>query len=163
MFPNQKNVIAFYGNPNGKNGLPSSKWERENLVLVPIPWRTVAAWDTSLVIKSARVHRGCAGSLSRVLNAIWIASGKDQKQIQAWGMHLFGGGYNFRLVRGGSSLSMHSFGCAVDFDPARNGLGDSTPNFAKIPQVLKAFKDEGWTWGGEWTRADGMHWQAASV
>lgn len=163
MFPHQSNVIAFYGDPRGRNGQPSKKWEAENLVLVGTPWRMVAAWDTKAVIRGVRIHRGCADSLARVFKAIWVAAGKDQATIEKWGMHLLGGGYNFRLMRGSNQLSMHSWGCAVDFDPARNGLGDSTPNFANIPQVLKAFADEGWTWGGRWARPDGMHWQAANI
>lgn len=163
MFPKQSNVDAFYGNPRGKNGQPSAKWERQNLVIVKSPWRMVLAWDVTARVSGVRIHRNCAESLARVLAAIWIASGKNQATIEKWGMHLLGGGYNFRLMRGSNQLSMHSWGCAVDFNPAENGLGDSTPAFAKIPQVLKAFADEGWTWGGNWDRADGMHWQAARI
>jgi hypothetical protein len=46
---------------------------------------------------------------------------------------------------------------------------DRTPRFAEFPEVLKAFADEGWRWGGDWNgngssaderMADGMHWQA---
>ena len=163
MFPHQNNVDAFYGNPRGKLGQPSSKWEKENLVIVKSPWKMVLAWDKTTRASGVRVHKKCADSLARVLQAIWLASGKNQATIEKWGMHLLGGGYNFRLMRGSNQLSMHSWGCAVDFDPERNGLGDSTPHFANVPQVLKAFNDEGWTWGGKWTRADGMHWQAANI
>lgn len=162
-FPKQSNVTAFYGDPRGKNGQPSSQWEKANLVTVPVPWRMVLAWDTTAVARGIRIHKKCAESLARVINAVWLASGKNQATIEKWGMHLLGGGYNFRLMRGSNQLSMHSWGCAVDFDPERNGLGDSTPNFANIPQVLKAFADEGWTWGGRWARPDGMHWQAADI
>lgn len=102
-------------------------------------------------------------SLSSVLGAIWDAAGRNQAKINEWGMNLDGGGYNFRLMRGSTRLSMHSWGCAVDFDPARNGFGDSTPNFENYPAVLSAFAAECWTWGGQWTRADGMHWQAADI
>ncbi|MGY3916723.1 M15 family metallopeptidase [Aeromonas australiensis] len=66
-------------------------------------------------------------------------------------------------MRGGTRLSMHSWGCAVDFDSSRNSFGDSTPNFQNIPAVLTAFESQGWTWGGKWKKPDGMHWQAASV
>ncbi len=44
---------------------------------------------------------------------------------------------------------MHSYGCAVDLDPVNNGLSDRTPRFAQFPQVLQAFADEGWKWGGD--------------
>ncbi|MBP6748146.1 MAG: M15 family metallopeptidase [Xanthomonadaceae bacterium] len=86
-----------------------------------------------------------------------------EKRLNEWGVHLYVGGFNYRIMRGSARLSMHSWSCAVDFDSARNRFGDTTPNFASIPQVLEAFDAEGWTWGGRWRRPDGMHWQAADV
>lgn len=102
-------------------------------------------------------------SLERVFEAIWLSAEKQQGKIQEWGMHLYGGGQNFRLMREGTRLSMHSWGCAIDFDSARNAFGDTTPNFALIPQVLDAFRTEDWVWGGQWKKPDGMHFQAALV
>jgi hypothetical protein len=162
QWPHQSEVVAFYGNPQGQNGGPSVAWERANLVLVPTPWRLVTSWNGAPV-RGVRVHRKCSDSLRQIFSDIWTASGQNQQKIQEWGMHLFGGGYNFRLMKDGRRLSMHSWGCAVDFDPTRNGFGDTTPNFANLPAVLKAFSDEGWTWGGTWTKPDGMHWQAANI
>jgi hypothetical protein len=72
-------------------------------------------------------------------------------------------------MRGLNTLSMHSFGCALDLDPARNGLGDATPRFARFPEVISAFRASGLCWGGDWDgdgssadqrRHDGMHLQA---
>lgn len=166
QWPAQSNVEQFYGrNIRTAKGVagPDPKWERENLVLVPIPWKAVASWDARLPIKALRVHKRCAESLARVLDAIWLAFGKNQKAIEAAGMHLIGGGYNWRQMRGSSRLSMHAYGCAVDFDPARNGLGDPTP--AMDLRVVEAFDHENWIWGGRWSprNRDGMHFQAAVV
>jgi hypothetical protein len=161
-WPHQSDVDAFYGNPRGRNGLASGAWESTNLVKVPTPWKLVTAWDGATV-GGVRIHKKCAASLGRVFDAIWQAAGQKQSKINEWGMNLYGGGYNFRLMRGKTQLSMHSWGCALDFDPARNGFGDSTPNFANYPQVLAAFADEGWSWGGKWKTTDGMHWQAANI
>jgi len=58
---------------------------------------------------------------------------------------------------------MHSWGCAIDLDPANNGLGDRTPKFARYPKIIEAFKKEGWVWGGDWSNYDGMHFQMAKV
>lgn len=165
-WPHQNNVPATFGqNMRAARGVagPDPKWERDNLVLVAIPWRAVASWDHGLKIRALRVHKGVAESLARVLAAIWLAFGKDQKAIEIAGMHLVGGGYVWRSMRGGSRLSMHSYGIAVDFDPDRNGLGDPTP--AMDARVVAAFKAEGWTWGGDWSprNRDGMHFQAAGV
>jgi hypothetical protein len=162
-WPKQSGCDAYYGDPRGKNGQASAKWESANLVKVPVPWKMVASWDPNIPIKSIRVHKNCAASLTRIMEVIWRDSDYEQATIAAWGMDKFGGGYNYRLTRGGSWLSMHAYGCAVDFDPARNGMGDRTPYFANCPEVLAAFKSEGWTWGGDWSNPDGMHWQAASL
>lgn len=162
VWPHQNDVDNFYGNPRGRDGRPSQVWEKANIVSVPTPWKLVTSWDGATV-RGIRVHKKCAESFRIVLEEIWTGAGKSQEKIEGWGMHLFGGGYNFRLMKGGTRLSMHSWGCAVDFDPARNGFGDTTPNFAKNPVVLKAFADQGWTWGGGWTKPDGMHWQAAQI
>jgi hypothetical protein len=161
-WPHQSNVDAFYGDPRGSNGGPSPKWESKNLVRIATPWKLVTGWDGQTVSK-IRVHHKCAPSLLKVFGTIWHAANQDQAKINEWGMNLYGGGYNFRLMRGSTRLSMHSWGCAVDFDPARNGFGDATPNFANYPAVLDAFAAEGWTWGGKWMKSDGMHWQAADI
>lgn len=161
MWPAQIDAVKFYGNPSGRLGMPSRSWEMANIVTVPTPWHLVTSWGGTLV-KGIRIHRLCADSLTRALAAIWDTAGRDTGKIREWGMHLYGGGYNYRLIRGANRLSMHAFGCAVDFDPERNGFGDPTPYFARVPAVLAAFEGEGWTWGGRWKTPDGMHFQAAS-
>lgn len=165
-WPTQSAAPDFYGrNIKVTKGVagPDPKWERDNLVTVSIPWKAVAAWDNAIRIKSFRVHRLTAESLRRVLDKIWAAYGKNQKAIEADNLHLIGGGYNWRQMRGISRLSMHAYGCAVDFDPDHNGLGDPTP--AMPMKVVEIFEAEGWVWGGRWSvqRRDGMHFQAAKV
>jgi hypothetical protein len=157
-WPQQKDCDRFYGNPRGLNGGPSAKWEAANLVSIKPPYRMTYAGKP---ISGIRVHKKCAESLKNVLDRIWEAAGQDQATVDRWGASIYGGAYNYRLMRGGNSLSMHSWGCAIDLDPARNGLGDQTPHFANVPEVLEAFAAEGWEWGGDWSRRDGMHWQAA--
>lgn len=160
-WPLQTDRDAFYGNPRSRDVTKASaKWESENLVLISVPF--VMRFD-GRPIRGVRIHKRCADSLTRVLDEIWVNAGRTQTAIDTWGVSQFGGSYNYRLVRGGTSLSSHSWGCAIDLDPARNGLGDATPNFANIPEVLEPFFNQGWTWGGNWSRPDGMHWQAAGV
>lgn len=161
-WPHQSEVDYFYGNPRGRNGQVSRTWESENIIRIRPPWKLVTAWDFSPV-SSIRIHRRCADSLERILMNIWQESGESQQKINEWGVNLYAGAFNFRMMTGASRLSMHSWGCAIDFDSSRNSYGDVTPNFALIPQVLKVFESEGWIWGGEWKKPDGMHWQAALV
>jgi hypothetical protein len=61
MFPHQNNVDAFYGNPRGRNGQPSSTFERENLVIVPTPWKLFTSWDKGRM-RGVRIHKKCAES-----------------------------------------------------------------------------------------------------
>ena len=71
--------------------------------------------------------------------------------------------FNWRPIRGGTTLSRHSHAIAFDIDPATNKsyaryTGKET---ADIPvHVIQAFVDEGWTWGGDWNSpCDVMHFQ----
>lgn len=153
-WPLQRECDRFYGNPRGPNAGPSAKWESANLTLVKCPWVLRYAGKP---VKGLRVHKKVAASLATVLDAIWVRLGRSQAEIDRIGMSIYGGGYNFRLMRGGSSLSMHSWGCALDFDPVRNGMGNPKPNMDK--RVVEEFEREGWEWGGHWK--DGMHFQAA--
>lgn len=162
QWPHQDEVDSFYGDPRGQDGEANPSWERDNIVKVRPPWGIVTAWDFQPV-SGIRLHRECAESLKKILEHIWVGSGRNENKIKEWGMHLYAGGYNFRPMRAGARLSMHSWGCAVDFDSARNAFGSHTPNFKSIPLILDAFANEGWTWGGDWTTPDGMHWQAATV
>lgn len=169
-WPTQTSVLSgrsVYGNPRGTNGLSSPKWEAENLVYVKAPF--VMTFAGKPLSKGMKVHRHCAPSLGRVMENIWQAAGRKQDIVDKWGVSIYGGGHVFRLMRGGNKLSMHSYGCAIDLDPVRNGMYDKTPNFALIQPVLEAFEDEGWLWGGDWNgngkvsderMPDGMHWQA---
>lgn len=160
-WPLQKDADQFYGNPRGSNGHANPLWEEKNLVFVSTPWNMFYAGKPTK--PRIRIHRKAAESLKRVLTEIWDKSAHSQAQIDAWGMSDWSGSYNYRLKRGGSTLSMHSYGAAVDFDADRNGFGDKTPHFAGAQPVLDAFKREGWVWGGTWSKPDGMHWQAARV
>jgi hypothetical protein len=161
-WPTQKECDSFYGNPRGRNGQPSLKWERENLVPVVSPFQMFYAGKP---IKSFRMHKKCAAATLKALQAIDAATKGDKSLLAESGASVFGGSYNFRLMRNGTRLSMHSWGCAIDLDPVRNGLGDATPHFAKHPFIAKAFEDQGATWGGRWSGSgcDGMHFQFADV
>ena len=160
-WPAQSLCDAFYGNPRGKNGSYSQVWALANLTYIKPPFAMKIAWAPYTPITKIRIHKKCAASLERVLNDIWQRAGRDQNKINEWGVNLFGGSFNYRLMRGGSALSMHSWGCAIDLDPARNGLGDFTPYLTSDHPVSQAFKKEGWVHGADWRRPDAMHFQAA--
>ena len=66
----------------------------------------------------------------------------------------FDGCFNIRLVREGKELSVHSWGLAIDINAATNKLGWHGD---LSPQLVSAFAESGWDWGGNFSRLDPMH------
>lgn len=162
-WPNQTPAAlnAFYGNPDKNNdGAPDLEWQRENLVAIPVPYAMF--YDGKKVTKIS-VHKKCADALSRALIAVSkITTAEERKQYQ---LDRFGGVFNFRRKRGGTSLSTHSWAIAIDLAPALNGFGvkyGSRPNMMPM-KVVEAFEAEGATWGGLWSNPDAMHFQFADI
>lgn len=169
-FPTQAQVLSYksvYGDPRGPGGaVVSKKWFADNITYIKPPFKMNMG---DIAITRIAFHKYAAPALSRVLVNLHDLANGSQKELIHWGVTKFAGTFNYRPMRGLASLSMHSFAAAIDFDPANNSLGDKTPRFAEFPQVLKAFADEGFMWGGDWNgngrtdderRCDGMHWQA---
>ena len=124
MWPKQSECKSFYGNPDANgDGSADPQWEHTNLMIIQCPWVLTLSWNPSGLTRKIRAHRRCASSLQSVLEKIWMSYGQDQKKIEEARLHLFGGSYQFRLKRRGNSLSMHSYGCALDFDPQVNYMG----------------------------------------
>lgn len=70
------------------------------------------------------------------------------------------GTFNWRKIRGGSLMSNHSFGIAIDFNPAQNPIGTKLKTDMP-PYFRTAFKSEGFRWGGDYkSRKDAMHFEA---
>jgi hypothetical protein len=161
-WPLQRDCDKFYGNPRGSGSSASRSWEVGCLTRVKPPF---AMYYDGRPVSYILMNRKCADSFRRVLNKIWIAAGKDQRTVDKWGASTYAGSYVYRKKRGGSTLSMHSYGCAIDLDPARNGFRNPHPHFGRGDafKVVEAFESEGWEWGGRWAgrSSDGMHFQAA--
>ena len=144
-WPRQADADFFYGNPRGRSGADVNlSWYKTNIVLVKPPF-------SMRMIKSVThfpMHRKCAEATSAWLDAVWANAGRDQRVIDDWGMSLFSGSYSFRPMRGSLHLSMHAYGCAMDFDAPHNALFDSTPRFAKLrKEVVEPFLKLGGVWG----------------
>jgi hypothetical protein len=72
----------------------------------------------------------------------------------------FDGCFNIRNKRGLSSMSLHSWGVAIDVNAAWNGLGKK-PTLST--GFVECFTDAGFDWGGTWSRLDGMHFQLKTI
>jgi len=150
----EADLRAFYGPPTDAG-----------LVAVPCPWRLAIAWDLSKSTGSIRVHPKVADSLRRVLDRVYAHYG--EQRIRELRLHLYGGSYNNRPMRGGTRLSTHAWGIAIDWDPERNRLNwnHERAGFAR-PEYdawWQAWEDEGWVGLGRHKNFDWMHVQAARV
>jgi peptidoglycan L-alanyl-D-glutamate endopeptidase CwlK len=82
--------------------------------------------------------------------------------------------FNYRFISGSRILSMHANGLAIDINPKQNPYiknGTSIPadseyklkNMGTIEpdsKIVEAFKEKGWTWGGDWkSLKDYQHFQ----
>ena len=72
----------------------------------------------------------------------------------------FDGCFNIRLKRGAASLSLHSWGLAVDVNAGWNRFG-ARPSLSL--SFVKCFTDAGFDWGGDWQKPDGMHFQLKTI
>lgn len=135
-----------------------------NQTKVQLPYPVKIAWDLSKTINSFSCHEKVADSLTRVLTRV-----KDHygDKITPLGLDLWGGCLNVRAMRGGTRYSTHSWGIAIDWDPARNRLrwGKDKANFAKSDYDMwwKLWEEEGWVSLGKARDYDWMHVQAAKV
>ena len=77
------------------------------------------------------------------------------KELKTWD-----GCFNIRKKRGLASMSLHSWGIAIDVNAAWNQL-NMTPALSK--EFVNCFVTAGFDWGGTWTRKDGMHFQLKSI
>lgn len=163
IWPLQREMAAFYGDPDkNDDDRPDAAWESANLTRIIPPYPMVLAWAPDKAVKTIWCHKLIAQPLTRCLVNIQKHY-KTQDAIRKVRMHLFGGCYNFRRVRGGKSLSTHAYGAAIDLDPENNPLGRVWSPGMIPHEVVKIFRDEGATWGGEWRRPDCQHFQWADV
>ena len=77
------------------------------------------------------------------------------RELKTWD-----GCFNIRKKRGLASMSLHSWGIAIDVNAAWNGL-NKEPQLSK--EFVNCFTLAGFDWGGTWTRKDGMHFQLKSI
>jgi len=148
-------MIERYGKPNQSGTY---------LVSVPMPFPLRLAWDTGTVVTRIRCHRLEADRVKAIFSDILKAYGPEQ--VKALGIDLFGGCFNFRQMRGGSDWSKHSWGTAIDLDPARNQLHETkaTARLARpeYAPMIDAFERHGWASLGRARNFDWMHFEAAA-
>lgn len=115
-------------------------WQDAHLVRVDLP-----------LIGTARCHRDVAGALAGALG-----------EIERAGLgHLvdpagFAGCWNARRTRGGTALSRHAWGVAIDLNAGQNPTGLAS---VQDPRLLEVFARWGFTDGSGWLVTDAGHFE----
>lgn len=110
-WPLQRDMAAFYG-PAGGPDCTSG--------IVQLPFPFTIAWNPVQTIVTFRCHRRLAVPMTEIFKE--TARHYGVGEMIRLRLHLFGGCFNHRPMRGGTSLSTHAWGAAVDIDPERNQL-----------------------------------------
>lgn len=155
-------ILKAYGDPRdyvGADGIMSAseaaQWEQHlGLVLVSFPAPLQLSFGRlGQMAHSMRVHPDVADDFRNALRSIFRESLWPE-------MKTFGGAFCVRQKRSnGGEFSTHSWGLAADFDVLNNQMGAKPRMNLGIVQIFEA---AGFTWGGRWRPADGMHVQACS-
>ena len=104
----QESLTAFYGNVG------------ENQVKINLPYPLKIAWAPEKTVTRITCHSRVHQSVLKVLANVKAHYGVTR--IQALRLDHWGGCLNVRKMRGGSKWSTHSWGMAMDWDPARKRL-----------------------------------------
>lgn len=105
-------IIKTYGQPN----ITGAGY----LTRIELPYPMRLSWDLETTVTRMSCHKLVANNFKNVFDDLLYYYGEDS--LKELGIDIFGGCFNFRKMRGGSSWSTHSWGIAIDLDPLRNGL-----------------------------------------
>ena len=142
-----------------KYGKPTQ--EGNYLVTINLPYPMRLAWDKKTKVNKMRCNGLVAKNFQDIFSEILQVYGLEK--IQELGIDLFGGCFNFRAMRGGSDYSRHSWGIAIDLDPERNQLKETskTARFARpeYKQMIDIFYKYGFISLGREKNYDWMHFE----
>ena len=134
-----KQALKKYGDPNLQRAM--------------IMWDVPGYMEIGVIPKRIYCNKDMVEPLSKAFHNL-IQTG-HVKELKTWD-----GCFNIRKKRGLASMSLHSWGIAIDVNAFENGL-NQTPKLSS--GFVKCFTDAGFDWGGLWKRKDGMHFQLKSI
>ena len=119
------------------------------------------AWDTKTKVNKMRCHKLLKNNFLGVFNDLLAHYGYEK--IVELGIDLYGGCFNYRAMRGGTEWSRHAFGIALDLDPERNQLKETsaTARFARpeYKPMVDIFYKHGFVGLGREQNRDYMHFE----
>jgi len=159
LFPHQdsESLNVFYGNPMGRNGQVSPKWYAANIVKWTPPYPIWFSVNTKQQLKTLSIHKKCVPVFDAAFKAVLAHFGLAK--IHELRLDISGGAYNYRLERGGSNLSVHAWGCAIDMDPVHNPFPKKWKTGMIDPTFAQIMEDNGFWWRGSDGDIDPMHFQ----
>lgn len=123
---------------------PDPKWEQANIRTEPVP-----------ILGSVTCHKVMLPQLRAALTEI-VDRGLSDKIHPGE----YAGCYYPRFIANSTSLSLHSFGIAFDINVPGNQRGTA----GEIDRtVVDIFKKWGFSWGGDWSWTDPMHFELSSL
>lgn len=148
-----KQLNERYGTPNETG--------QGYIVRIDLPFPLRLAWDKNKTVTKISVHKLIADKMKAVFDDLLAHYGLAK--IQELGIDLFGGTFVYRKMRGGSELSRHSWGVAIDLDPERNQLKETskTARFARpeYKPMIDIFYKHGFISLGREKNYDWMHFE----
>lgn len=151
----QTQIEAKYGKAN--------KTGAGYLVTLKLPYPMFLNWATGTKITSFQCHKLVHDRLKAVFTDILAHYGLAE--IQRLQLDDYGGCFNYRPMRGGTALSRHSWGIAIDIDPDRNLLRETakTARFARpeYKPMIDIFYKHGFLSLGREKNYDWMHFETA--
>jgi hypothetical protein len=161
LFPHEDtvNLNKFFGDPRGSNGQVSKKWYAENIVKWTPPYPIFYSDGKRTPLKTMLLHK-------KVVD-VYTAAYTEVKEhftpadIKELHLDISGGTFNYRLMRGGSRLSVHAYGIAIDMDPARNPFPKKWAEGMINREFCNILMKHGIWWRGINGDTDAMHFQCA--
>ena len=142
-----------------KYGFPTENPNYLTVLNLPYPMRL--AWDKNVFVNKITCHKLVSDKLELIFKEILHYYGLEK--IKELGIDVYGGCYNFRKMRGGNDYSRHSWGIAIDLDPERNLLKETskTARFARkeYKPMIDIFYKYGFISLGREKNYDWMHFE----
>jgi hypothetical protein len=132
-------ALKKYGNPENQTSM--------------ILWDVPEALEIGVIPKKIYCNKDLVQPLTNAFKSL-INSGYAS-ELKTWD-----GCFNIRKKRGLASMSLHSWGIAIDVNAFENGL-NMRPKLSL--GFVRCFTDNGFDWGGTWQRKDGMHFQLSKI
>jgi len=178
--PNGRDEInAVFGYPANADGTLNEHWEEQNIAtaLPPSGWQLYYQDDVRGVVpvSGIRIHRKLHGSFQVVLTQVWQFTSRElatklgrtpsdeeiRSRLHELRVDQHGGGFNFRKITGGQSLSLHAYGIAIDWDPDHNSRQKKL-KYTLPDWWYDIWQKNGWKDGRTFPTPDPMHVQFAT-